>query len=145
MTITGVDSDVLVQWAMVGGVHHSEARALVANEVSVLGNRLGLVPQVLHETLHVVTDPRRFARPMPMENALRLVGELWDAAEVVRVLPRATALHRTLELMRLYRLGRQRILDTALAATLEVAGVTRLLTFNRSDFAVFSFLELVQP
>ncbi len=37
------------------------------------------------------------------------------------------------------------ILDTALAATLECAGVRQLWTLNLKDFAVFSFLRVVDP
>lgn len=53
--------------------------------------------------------------------------------------------NRTLEFLDSLSLGRKRILDTALAATLELAGVRRLATFNRKDFEVFPFLELVSP
>lgn len=41
--------------------------------------------------------------------------------------------------------GRKRILDTALAATLEAAGVSRLATLNGRDSQVFGFLEIVDP
>ena len=37
------------------------------------------------------------------------------------------------------------VLDLALAATLECAGVSRLATFNGRDFAVFDFLEVIEP
>jgi hypothetical protein len=47
--------------------------------------------------------------------------------------------------MERFRLGRKRILDTALAATVEMAGVSRLATLNARDFALFPFLELVDP
>jgi predicted nucleic acid-binding protein len=52
---------------------------------------------------------------------------------------------RTLELMERHRLGRRRILDTALAATLEGAGIRRLATFNGDGFRVFPFLDVVEP
>ena len=38
---------------------------------------------------------------------------------------------------------RKRVLDTALAATLESAGIRRLATFNGADYAAFPFLEVV--
>jgi predicted nucleic acid-binding protein len=52
---------------------------------------------------------------------------------------------RVIQLMRRWRLGRRRVLDTVLAATLESAGVSRLATFNVDDFSVFGFLEVVSP
>jgi predicted nucleic acid-binding protein len=47
--------------------------------------------------------------------------------------------------MQRHFLGRKRILDTALAATLEAARIRRLATFNGRDFEVFGFLEVVEP
>ncbi len=42
-------------------------------------------------------------------------------------------------------LGRKRILDTQLAATLHRHGVRRLLTSNPDDFRVFGVFELIVP
>jgi predicted nucleic acid-binding protein len=80
---------------------------------------------------------------MTMEHALESAWTLWHAPEVERLLPAPTVVPRTLELMETLGLGRKRILDTALAATLEAAGVRRLATFNAADYRVFPFLEVV--
>ncbi len=140
-----LDTDVLVNWTMAGTPHHAAARRLVETEIGRSGGMLGLLPQVLHEFLHVTTDPKRFARPLTMPDAIRRARALWDAREVVHILPDATVFHRTLELLSSLSLGRKRILDTVLAATLEAAGVKRLATFNGKDFEVFPFLEVVEP
>jgi predicted nucleic acid-binding protein len=50
-----------------------------------------------------------------------------------------------MELMSVHGLGRKRILDTVLAATLETAHVRRLATLNARDFALFDFIEVVDP
>jgi predicted nucleic acid-binding protein len=128
---------------MQGAPRHAAARRLLDLEVQRHGNSMALVPQVIQEFLHVVTDPRRFERPLSMKDGLRWARSLWGAAEVVRVLPAPAVLDRTLELIAQLRLGRKRILDTALAATLELAGVRRLATFNPDDFRSFQFLEVV--
>ncbi len=141
--ILALDTDVLVSWAMAGSPGHETARRLFAAEVKERRGSLALAPQVVHEFLHVVTDQRRFELPLSMGEALRLVGRLWDAEEVVRIFPAPEVMPRTLELMAALRLGRKRILDTALAATLECAGVRRLATFNPADFGLFKFLDLV--
>jgi len=78
-----------------------------------------------------------------MAEALRVAHQLWNAEEVIRLFPAPEVLPRTLELMKRLRLGRKRILDTALAATLEGAGVHRLATFNPADFSIFGFLDLL--
>lgn len=143
--ILALDTDVLVHWQMEGAGHHREVAWFVERQVRQLGSSLGVSPQVLHEFLHVVTDPRRFERPMTMAAAVRRARDLWDAPEVTRVEPAPQVLHRTLALLQGLGLGRKRILDTALAATLEAAGVTRLATLNGRDYQVFGFLEILDP
>lgn len=74
-----------------------------------------------------------------------MIQNLWDSPEVTQISPTSTVLNRTLALIQEYRLGRKRILDTALAATLESAGVRELATYNGSDFDCFPFLTVVRP
>lgn len=143
--ILALDTDVLVHWQMTGADHHRAVTWFIERQVRELGASLGLSPQVVHEFLHVVTDPRRFERPMTMPAALRRAQDLWDAPEAIRLQPAPQVVHRTLALLQVLGLGRKRILDTALAATLEAAGVTRLATLNGRDYQVFSFLEVVDP
>lgn len=139
-----LDTDVLVNWQIRGTQFHSEASRLIAREVRRQGS-LGLVPQVLYEFIHVGTDPRRFETPLSMEEAIRRAGALWESREVVRIIPRPVVPRRALELLSRRSLGRKRILDTVLAATLEAAGIRRLATFNSGDYAGFPFLDIVTP
>lgn len=141
--ILGIDTDVLVNWAMAGAPHHRAARRLIETEVRERKSRLGITPQVLFEFVHVSTDPRRFENPLPMDRAIDLTRTIWDAEETVRLVPGPTVVHRALDLIAGLRLGRKRILDTVLAATLEGAGVRRLATLNERDFEGFAFLEIV--
>lgn len=141
-TTLGIDTDVLVHWAMADAPHHVAIRSYLEREVR-RGCRLALTLQVLREFLHVTTDPRRFE--LPLDDALRISLALWTGLEVERLLPTARDHDRLCELMARLRLGRRRILDTALAVTLEAAGVRRLATLNGRDFEVFTFLEVVDP
>jgi predicted nucleic acid-binding protein len=141
--ILGLDTDVLVSWAMAGAPHHRAARALLGSEVTERQGQLGVTPQVLFEFVHVSTDSRRFEHPLPMGRAVELALALWEADETLRVVPEAAVLPRAFALMSRLQLGRKRILDTVLAATLEAAGIRRLATLNPRDFAVFPFLEIV--
>lgn len=126
-----------------GTSRHALACRLFEEQIREGGRSLGLTPQVVREFLHIVTDPKRFERPLSMDEAIRTAWELWKAREVTRILPSPDVLPRTLDLMATLGLGRKRILDTSLAATLELAGVQRLATFNPGDFAIFPFLEIV--
>ena len=143
--ILGVDTDAMIHWLMAGTPHHADTRKFLEREVSEHGNSLGITSQVLFEFLHVATDPKRFENPLTVEGAIQLLRRVWNGKEVVRVQQTPAVLLRTLDLMESLRLGRKRILDTALAATFEAAGVKRIVTLNRRDFQVFPFLEVVSP
>jgi len=80
-----------------------------------------------------------------MNEANRVARALWDASETVRILPEIPVTHRMLELIEDLGLGRKRILDTALAAALDLAGIRTLVTLNAKDYRIFSFLEVITP
>jgi predicted nucleic acid-binding protein len=140
-----LDADVLVHWANADCQHHASVRVMITRELAHTGGALALVPQICWEFAHVVTDKRRFDHPLSMGQALERVRAWWDAPETSRVAPGPRVVHRAVELLEKHRLGRKRILDSVLAATLEIAGIRRLATFNGADFEVFGFLELVDP
>lgn len=141
--ILGIDTDILVTWVMRGTPLHTAVRRFFQHEIHDRDGLLGLTPQVIQEFLHVATDSRRFEHPLAMPEALRVCRSLASSREVQWILPSPEVLPRTLDLLEQFQLGRKRILDTALAATLECAGVQRLMTLNRRDYEVFPFLELV--
>lgn len=137
----GVDTNWLVQVALIEHVDHratlSKLRALAEK-----GETLALAPLVLAEFVHVVTDLRRFAQPLEMTAALDLAEQWASAPEVRMVYPTAESERLAWRWMREHRLGRKRILDTQLAATYHVAGVSRILTANSRDFAIFGCFKV---
>ncbi len=141
--ILGLDTDVAVNLLFEGAPEHRRVREFLRQKSR--SSSFGLAPQVLFEFLHVVTDPRRFETPLTTTEALRRAGELWRGAEIVRVMPTTQLVARVFDLMTSLGLGRKRILDTALAATYEAAGVRCIATLNGRDFKVFDFLEIVDP
>ena len=82
---------------------------------------------------------------MPLEEAGLLATLLWEGQEVQAIRPGPAIVSRTASLLREFRLGRKRILDTALAATLESAGIRKLVTSNAGDYSCFTFLTIVPP
>ena len=141
----GVDTTLLVQLEVQEAPAHRAAHDLLRREALDPQTPLALAPQVLAEFIHVVTDPRRFQQPLSVEQALAKAQFWWDAAEVRHVLPTAESTALFLDWMRRHQLGRKRILDTQLAATLWHAGVRRLLTSNPADFQIFGGFELLSP
>ena len=136
--VIGIDTSFLVAWAIPEHPEHTACRRL-ADESMRQGRVLGLTPGILAEFIHVVTDPRRFAKPLEMTQATSIARFWADAAEV-------TILHQNQEVADLWsdwlqrhRLGRKRLLDTLIAATWHHAGINEVFTLNPDDFAIFAF------
>ncbi len=101
------------------------------------GGRFNITAPVIAEFVHVVTDARRFAKPLAMTEALAKAHMWVGAAEVETFTASDTVVVWFLDALAKHRLGRKRILDTMLAATYRSAGATSLLMLNADDFAVF--------
>ena len=141
---TGLDCNILVQLAMAD--HELHGRSLRAFDREAAGaGAFKLAPLVATEFLHVVTDGKRFGTPLDMAAALVWLNGRQARPEVAVVETGAEDLRLTQTWLSQFHLGRKRILDTLLAATLHRHGVRRLLTSNPDDFRVFGVFELVVP
>jgi predicted nucleic acid-binding protein len=132
----GLDTSFLVAVEVASHEEHAACRARFQKLLKA-GDRFSLVPQILAEFIHVVTDPRRFSSPLTQEQAIERAGIWWNAAEVVHVFPTTESTLLFLGWLEEFKLGRKRLLDTMLAATLQAGGATSILTLNRDDFTVF--------
>jgi predicted nucleic acid-binding protein len=139
----GIDTDFLVRLAVIEHADH-EAAERVRDERLDAGDRFAVAPQVVAEFVHVVTDGRRFARPLSPGDALAWAQAWWTAAEVDPIAPSGAAMEQFFDWMLKHRLGRKRILDTLLAATYVAAGITHLVTGNGADYRIFDGLELIE-
>ena len=135
----GVDTTFLVQLELVELPAHKTAHELLQREILQPQVPLALAPQVLAEFIHIVTDPRRFQKPLTADEAVAKARFWWNAAEVQHVFPSGESTVLFLDWMQRHQLGRKRILDTQLAAILWTAGVRQLLTSNPADFQIFGF------
>jgi len=140
----GLDCNILVQLAIADHPAHAKTLAVVQAETQ-RGEKLVFPPLVATEFLHVVTDERQFAPPLTMSEAVQWLEDFLASPSVGLIQPGSASLDQTLKWMRQHNLGRKRILDTHLAAVLFNGGVTRLLTSNPADFAIFAALQTVTP
>lgn len=139
----GADTTFLVQLELIETPAHRAAHQLLQREILQSREPLALAPQVLAEFIHVVTDPRRFQQPLTMDEAIAKARFWWSAAEVRHAIPSDDSTRLALDWLQLHQLGRKRILDTQLAATLWSAGVRRIVTSNPTDFSLLGFETLV--
>ena len=140
----GLDCNILVQLAIADHPANPKTLAAVQTETQH-GERLVFPPLVATEFLHVVTDERRFSPPLTMNEAMQWLEDFLANPSVGLIQPDARSLDQTLKWMRQYNLGRKRILNTHLAAVFSANGVTRLLTSNSADFAIFTALQTTTP
>jgi predicted nucleic acid-binding protein len=140
--MTGLDCNVLVQLAFADHPANLRSIAAVQAETSQ-GAKLIFPSLVVNEFRHIVTDPRPFDPPLTMTEALDWVEDFLANPMVELIEPNRASTDQTLRWMRQFNLGRKRILDPHLAAVLHTAGVTRLLTSNPADFAIFGVLQAV--
>jgi len=138
----GIDTTFLI--AAVYNEHpcHEEIDALLGNWLDT-DERLGLCSHVVSEFLHVVTDGRRFERPMTMPEAIEQAESWLLANSTIWLSTDNDAVLLAMEWMSQHKLGRKRVLDTMIAATYSSGGVERLATLNPADFRVFNAFELV--
>ena len=137
----GLDMTVLIAHEIAEAPLHRQVRDQIAFLCRERGTRFGLAPQVLQEFLHVATDPRRFASPLPMDEALARARFWWEASEVVHCHITDKAWEYATSWMEKFSLGRKRILDTTLAATYHERGIQALATANPANFAIFGVFE----
>lgn len=143
--MVGVDTSFLVALEVQEHPHHRKAWALLQEHVIDASQPFGLAPQVITEFLHVVTDSRRFSRPLSMAEALRQARDWWNANQTHRIYPSDESTELFLKWMNDYQLGRKRLLDTQLAAIYRVADVSHIATLNSADFSVFGVFEFLAP
>lgn len=139
----GVDTSFLVGLAVREHPTHRACWKLFEQEIRGRGGSMALSAQVLAEFAHVVTDARRFERPLAMAQALELCADWWNAQECRQVTTDFNAGTLFLTWMQAHKLGRKRLLDTLLAASLYSAGVHRIATTDWRDFATYGVFEVL--
>ena len=141
----GVDTNVLIYAHLPGLPDHAQVREYLLQQIDSPAVTLCLTAAVLHEFIHIITDARRFEPPVSMSEAIALARRYLDRTNVELLAPDERAMALALDLMERHRLGRKRVADTLLAATLLSQGVVTLITCNPRDFVVFDQLTVVDP
>ena len=142
--LTMLDTNVLVYAYYEDAPQYPAAFPLLdqAQEADAL---LCVSPQVLAEFYAVITNSRRVSAPFTSDEALAEVEKL-------RALPGLTLLpvpldvvDRWVALLRQHPLTGRQVFDAQLAATMLGNGITRLYTFNHTDFERFPRIEVLTP
>ena len=137
-----VDTNVLVYADQAASAFHAPARAAVAR-LERDGAALWISRQVLREYLVTVTRPGPTgAPPMTRSEAAAAVEGFLAAYAIAEDGPEATT--HLLKLLRAVPVGGKQVHDANIVATMLARGITRLLTFNATDFRRFEpLVELI--
>jgi predicted nucleic acid-binding protein len=132
----GVDTPFLVAHTVLEHPGHGQARKQCEGLLEK-GYVLALCPTVIDEFIHVVTDPRRFERPLGMGEALDIVQDWLSSRETVLLFPCDQSAELHVRWLREHRLGRKRINDTRIASIYHHHGIRNLVTSNVRDYTIF--------
>lgn len=141
----GLDTNVLIYAHLPSLPHHQIVRRYLLEQLRQEGVRLAVTPMVLHEFVHVITDGRRFEPPISMGEAVAIARLYLGRSNIDCLAINEDVLQDALTLLERYGLGRKRIADTLLAATLLHHGVGEIVTCNPADFQSFEGLKVIDP
>ena len=140
-----VDTNVLIYTHMPSLPAYERVRRYIMTQLGDPDVTLIVTPLVLHEFVQVVTDARRFDPPLTMSEALATARLYLGKSNVMCVGADEAVATAAFNLRDRFQLGRKRIADTLLAATLARYEVRELITCNPGDFEVFDELTVVDP
>lgn len=137
----GIDTCFLVDLDACESPRHDGAVALFTKWLST-EQQLAVCNNVFLEYQHIMTDPKRFVTPLTMAQAIDRTW-YWAEQDRIRVLyPNDESFKCAQMWLSLYHLGRNRLIDTHMAAVYARAGVSTLWTANQKDFEVFKMFEM---
>jgi predicted nucleic acid-binding protein len=140
-----LDTNILIAAHLPKLSEHGRARQSIERHLLKESNQLILTTMVLHEFIHVITDARRFENPPSMDEAIHVTRGYCGQSNVTIYSSDVFDFEEAMNLISKHHLSRNRIADTLLAATLKRHGVDTLWTRNKTDFAVFDFLNIIDP
>lgn len=138
-----MDTNVLVYASRSSAAMHAQAMSAL-HRLEGEGVELCVNRQVLREYLVTITRPDAGTPLLDLDDAVSDTRRLTEIYTVLEDGPAAT--EHLLYLVCRFPTRGKRVHDTNVVATMLAHGVTRLLTFNRADFARFgTVIELVAP
>lgn len=141
--MTGIDTTFLIDLEIKESPKHERAVEIFNQWRAEKNSFLVIYSNVFNEFLHVITDPKRFINPVPMETAIERCWYWIDNQRVKVVYSSDDSLKRQLLWMSIHELGRKRINDSTMAAVYAQSGVSKIITANPADFEVLNTFEVI--
>lgn len=137
----GIDSNFFVDLDEPLSPRHEKVTKMF-DEWRMSENDLFIFYHVFLEYLHVITDPKRVKIPLTMKQALDRV-DYWQSHSRIKVIyPDEKDFSLCECWLKTYNLGRNRLIDTLIAASYYNNGITEIWTSNPKDFEIFEEFEV---
>lgn len=141
---SAVDSNVLVYALFPDTPQHGPSRRLVERAQDADAG-LCVFPQNVAELFSVVTNPKRVAVPLSVEDALSAIERLLALPGLTLLPLPASAVGSWVSLVRSSPVSGMRIFDRQLVAAMTEHGVRTIYTFNVKDFTNLPGITPVDP
>lgn len=139
-----LDSNILIYAHNTASPFHKISRLIL---MEVLAGKIeGCVSfQNLYEFYSIITDPKRFEKPLSSKDARKVLRTYLNADNISKIYTKSTNLAITIELLKSERVKKQQIFDLILIATMIENEVTGIYTADEIFFKKFQFLEVINP
>jgi predicted nucleic acid-binding protein len=137
-----IDTNILVYARAAQSPFHNAALQVIQS-LDDSGVEIWISRQILREYLSTLTRPQQFTNPLSLETLIediRLFQTRFRVAE-----DNLQVTQQLLTLMEQISIGGRQVHDANIVATMQIYGISQLLTHNIADFNRFSKLITVLP
>lgn len=106
---------------------------------------LCICPQILTEFFAIVTDSKRVSKPRTQKDALVEIEKYLSSKNILKIYPGPEIFERMIDLLKKYKITKQKIFDLQLVATMLCNDITQIYTHNKSDFLKFKEITVLSP
>jgi predicted nucleic acid-binding protein len=138
-----IDANILVYAMAIDAPQYAASRALLDGAREDPATTLYVTSQILCEFYSVVTNPRRVTQARSTADALQAITGFLAFLHVLPI--PARAVEGWMDLLRRRPVTGADVFDLQLVATMLANDVSRIYTFNGSDFAAFPELAVLTP
>ena len=139
-----LDSNVLVYAADKNSPFYKASKNLrnkgIKGEIS-----LCICPQVLTEFFAIVTDLKRVQNPISSKEAIKEIEKYLLVSNILTIYPNQESFQKLIELVKKYKIKRQKIFDLQIIAAMLSNGIDKIYTFNTAHFSKIKEIKVLKP
>jgi len=135
-----LDTNILVYASTIRAPLHQTAQQTI-QQLYDSGRKIWISRQILREYLAALSRPQTFTNPLPIETLIADIHQFQSRFQIAEDTSRV--MERLLALMAEVAVGGRQVHDANIVATMQVYGISELLTHNTADFDRFSGITVI--